>query len=79
MPNSSSVSAERSFLRRLISETLIALLVEARDHPRKQALDAVHARPLPAEVIADVDHVEAAALATGRSVTTAPRVDTSQP
>ena len=35
-----------------------ARLVEARNHPREQALHAVHARPLPAEVIADVDDVQ---------------------
>ena len=35
--------------------------VEAGDHPREEALDAVHARPGPAQVIADMDDVEGAA------------------
>src|SRR5204863_6038233 len=32
--------------------------IEARDHPAEEPLDAVHARPLPAEVIADLEDVQ---------------------
>jgi hypothetical protein len=32
--------------------------VEARNHPAEQALDAVHPRSFPAEVIADLQHVQ---------------------
>src|SRR3954451_4875756 len=35
-----------------------ARLVEPRDHPCEQALDAVHAGTVPPEVIADLQHVE---------------------
>ena len=37
------------------------LAVEARDHPREQPLDAVHARTGPPEVVADVDDVQGGA------------------
>ena len=60
MPSASSVSSDRSFLRRLTSDTLKRAGIEAGDHPREQALDAVHARPFPAEVIADLKDVELA-------------------
>ncbi len=32
--------------------------IEPWDHPRKQPLDAVHARPFPAQVIAHLQHVQ---------------------
>jgi predicted nucleic acid-binding Zn ribbon protein len=35
---------------------LEALRIEARDHPRKEALDAVHARSLPAKVVANLEY-----------------------
>ena len=41
--------------------------VEARNHPREQPLDAVHARSFPAEVIADVDDVETSRTHRGRN------------
>ena len=58
MPSDSSVSSERSFLRRLTSETLKRVAIEPRNHPREQPLDAVHPRPFPAEVIADLQDVQ---------------------
>ena len=57
-PNDSSVSSERSFFRRLTSETLKRDCVEARDHPGEQPLHAVHPRAFPAEVIADLQDVQ---------------------
>ena len=69
MPSESSVSSDRSFLRRLTSDDVVPRRVEARNHPGEQALDAVHARPFPARVIADLQDVELApvrAAATGR-------------
>ncbi len=37
---------------------VVARAIEARNHPREQPLDAVHPRSLPAEMVADVDHVQ---------------------
>src|SRR5688500_1128861 len=37
-----------------------AAVVESRNHPREQTLDAVHARSFPPEVNADVNDVQAA-------------------
>ena len=54
-------------LERLFREVLLAQTderdaetvgVEARNHPAEQALDAVHPRSFPAEVIADLQHVQ---------------------
>ena len=58
IPSASRVSSERSFFRRLTSETLKRVAVEPRDHPAEQPLDPVHPRPLPAEVVADLKDVE---------------------
>ena len=62
------VDAERleRFLRQVLlpqadERDVEARLVEARDHPREQPLHPVHARPFPAEVIADLQDVELAA------------------
>ena len=49
---------ERFFGQVLLSEAherhVKTRRIEARNHPCKQALDAVHARPFPAEMIADL-------------------------
>ena len=70
MPSASSVSSERSFLRRLTSETSKRVGIEARDHPREQPLHAVHARSFPSEVIADLQNADLiqAGSVTGASV-----------
>ena len=35
-----------------------AVAIEPRNHPAEQALDAVHPRPFPAEVVADLENVQ---------------------
>ncbi len=60
MPNESSVSSDRSFSPQADQRDVVARRIEARDHPAEQPLDAVHPRPLPAEVIADLQHVQLA-------------------
>jgi hypothetical protein len=59
MPNCSSVSSE-ILLPQADERHVEAARVEARDHPREQPLHAVHARPFPPQVVADVDDVQRA-------------------
>ena len=58
------------FVERIVREVALAQAderhvepraIEARNHPREEALDAVHARPGPTEVIADMNDVEGTA------------------
>ena len=58
---------DAQLLQRLLREVFLAkaherhvepFAIEPRDHPREQALDAVHPRSFPAKVIADLQHVE---------------------
>ena len=60
MPRLSSVSSERSRFAQADQRDVEPRSVEARNHPREQPLDPVHAGAGPAEVIADVDDVQLA-------------------
>ena len=68
------VDAER--VERFFRQVLLAkaderdvepVAIEARDHPAEQPLDAVHPRPLPSEVVADLQHVQRSHAASAAS------------